>query len=370
MAYEDLKRIAGLGGETRVGALPAILPGAAKKSTVPTLSRARLVLPATNPIVQPSPASAMKAELGRAGARDMRLAAVSPTRAEPVITAIAKVAPTIAAETPAMQAIAAAPPALANLAVRAGTLDVNDVPPPAQEAEAVTDHHDLARVPIELPTAPVESHDTAALSRFNAIAPSLSPDIAAATNQQPPASRVIPSSTGMHAFTAVQRAPAAATPPRIPFLTSSMGRGFTAVAHALAATTTTIEPSRKGTKNMPRYKGTGEITYCPINSEGTIPANSGATLPGVRPQKPFQPQELLIDEEVGAAFFISDIKIGNEPVGVTAGKVKAANFPPSNGPKFQWKVADGVDIIFTVENATAGALAFSAMLVGEVVEQA
>lgn len=117
------------------------------------------------------------------------------------------------------------------------------------------------------------------------------------------------------------------------------------------------------------YKGTGEKTYCPINSAGNVAANSQATLPGVRPSKPFQGQKLLIDPSLWAVFTIVDIKLGNEPVAVTAGAVSAGCFPPANGPSFEWKVADGVDIIFTVANITATATPFSALILGEVCVQ-
>lgn len=122
----------------------------------------------------------------------------------------------------------------------------------------------------------------------------------------------------------------------------------------------------KGQTTMAGYKGTGEITYCPINSNGLVPLSSQATLPGVRPSKPFQGQHLLIDPVTAAAFQIVDIKLGNEPVAVTAGAVDAGCFPAQNGPKFEWKVADGVDIIFTVANKLTASTAFTAMLVGEV----
>lgn len=122
----------------------------------------------------------------------------------------------------------------------------------------------------------------------------------------------------------------------------------------------------KGRSTMAGYKGTGEITYCPINSNGLVAASQQLTLPGVRPSKPFQGQRLLIDHTTGAAFQIVDIKLGNEPVAVTAGAVDGGCFPPENGPKFEWKVADGVDIIFTVANKLTASTAFTAMLVGEV----
>ena len=116
------------------------------------------------------------------------------------------------------------------------------------------------------------------------------------------------------------------------------------------------------------YKGTGEVTYCPINSSGTVAAGATSTLEGVRPQKPFQPKELLIDADVADVFDIVDIKFGNQSIAVAAGAVSGKCFPPDNGPKFEWNVVDGTDIIFTVANTkTNVTIAFQAMLIGEVV---
>jgi hypothetical protein len=127
--------------------------------------------------------------------------------------------------------------------------------------------------------------------------------------------------------------------------------------------------TRGGTKASQTmgYRGTGEITYCPINSAGVVNAGATVVLPNIRPQKPFQGQKLIVDPTTAALFTIVDLKIGNEPVAVAAGAVSAQNFPPANGPTFEWKVCDGVDFIFTVLNNGTVSTAFTAMVVGEIV---
>jgi hypothetical protein len=367
MAYDDLKRIAGV----RVGASPLLL-GKAKPS------------PATSPQVIPSPQSALKFAFGRAGARDLRTAILSPTRAAPIAAVASSVlagstagsamagassAPA-PAPMPASVAIAHAPINLQTLAAAAGAIERAEVPPPpaphvdepppllanlpAKAIQAIEDHHDDAPPkPPLLPSGPIADVLRKAVDQKVA-----------------ETSRVIPGAAGgSSTFSPVSRATSSQVARGASLFSGPASRGYSDVSRAQSAPRTTNDKTTKGRSIMAsRYKGTGEITYCPINSDGVINSGTSATLPGVRAQKPFQAQELLIDPTTAPSFDITDIKIGNEPVGVTAGSVSAQNFPPSNGPKFSWKVADGVDIIFSVANTGTLSVAFTAMLVGEVVE--
>lgn len=409
MAYDDLKRIAGV----RVGATPLLL---SKKPA-----------PASSPQVIPSPKTAIKLAFGRAGARDLRTAVLSPTRAAPMANVAATVLagstagaaigsaaggfgglgaalgagggasqgglgglgaaigssisapaapPPAPAPAPMPASVAAFPPNLVNLAVSAGAIErALAAPPPAPRVDEPAPI--LANLPAGLPAgiqAIVDHHDAPALPPPPA--PPLLPAgpmgqvLAKAIGAA--AERRIPGAAGSapSTFTPVSRA--AAPPSRAArgasLFSGPASRGYSDVLRAQSAAQKTTNTTTKGRSIMAsRYQGTGEVTYCPINSDGVINAGTSSTLPGVRAQKPFQPQELLIDPDTGKTFDITDIKIGNEPVGVTAGSVSAQNFPPSNGPKFSWKVADGVDIIFSVANTGTLSVAFTAMLVGEVV---
>src|SRR4051812_41220678 len=388
MAYDDLKRIAGV----RVGALPQLF----------SLGGSKTVAPATRPQVIPSPASALKLALGRSGARDLRVAVLSPTRAAPVAamaasvlgssTASAAIGSAAAAPAPApMPMLNAVPASLANIAaaaagMQARGLELAPLAPPTHDSRddpapilASSPAPSSAIVPsAPAPPLVVDYHgdDAPALAAkplLAALPAGPISNVIRKAAQAPAPARTFPgagsSGEGARSFTAVDRSAPSKIARGSLLFNGSASRGFSDVQRAPSASRTNDRTTTKGRSIMAsRYKGTGEVTYCPFNSDGPINAGASSTLPGIRPQKPFQSQELLIDGETGATFSISDIKIGNEPVGVAAGSVSAANFPPANGPKFAWKVADGVVIIFSVENTGTLTVAFTAMLVGEVCE--
>lgn len=361
MAYDDLKRIAGV----RVGALPA-------------LNLSKTIAPAKSPQVVQSPARALTLALGRAGARDLRTAVLSSTRAAPVQAVAASVLSTASPVSAASSAPAPAPmprnttiaplptSSLLNISKAAqGIIQSTPLPPPP--APPVAEPPPLLAASPAPPSAIVADHpDDGAQPQPSPPPPADAPP---ALTLGASARALVPAGV-TRSFAQVQRSQPSPTALGAALFSGPASRGFAQVQRAQAPQTTN-DTTTKGRAIMAnRYRGTGEITYCPINSDGPINAGASATLPGIRPQKPFQSQELLIDPVTGDTFDITDIKIGNEPVGVTAGSVSAANFPPSNGPKFSWKVADGVDIIFSVQNTGTLTVAFTAMLVGEVVEAA
>jgi hypothetical protein len=118
------------------------------------------------------------------------------------------------------------------------------------------------------------------------------------------------------------------------------------------------------------FQSTGKRTYCPFVS---LQVATGAQVDIiVRPQLVFRPDEIIVGATVaGAPFNLVQLKIGVVPQAVVGGEVPCENFPPANGPRFSFDIADqGTDITMTVKNYNVGAKDFYGLLVGDEVYRA
>lgn len=106
-----------------------------------------------------------------------------------------------------------------------------------------------------------------------------------------------------------------------------------------------------------------------FSSSGTIAAAASATITA-QPQTLFRPKRLVIPSSIAGSFTIQDIKIGNSSQLVAAGSIPGALYSELAVGTMQRydTAAPGILISLSITNTSAGALAFSAAMVGDSIQ--